>query len=69
MIRGSLVALVTPMTDDGAVDQVALERLVEWHIAEGTDAIVAVVSQRPWMRRSTVIRSVVWLRSLTVVFL
>jgi len=42
MIRGSLVALVTPMTDDGAVDQVALERLVEWHIAEGTDAIVAV---------------------------
>jgi 4-hydroxy-tetrahydrodipicolinate synthase len=30
------------MTDDGAVDQVALERLVEWHIAEGTDAIVAV---------------------------
>ena len=42
MIRGSLVALVTPMTDDGVVDQVALERLVEWHIAEGTDAIVAV---------------------------
>ena len=42
MIRGSLVALVTPMTDDGAVDQVALERLVEWHITEGTDAIVAV---------------------------
>jgi 4-hydroxy-tetrahydrodipicolinate synthase len=30
------------MTDDGAVDQVALERLVEWHIAEGTDALVAV---------------------------
>ena len=58
MIRGSLVALVTPMTDDGAVDQVALERLVEWHIAEGTTQLwrwVRRVSQRRWMRKSTVI--------------
>jgi 4-hydroxy-tetrahydrodipicolinate synthase len=42
MIKGSIVALVTPMHEDGAVDFAALERLVEWHIAEGTDGIVAV---------------------------
>jgi 4-hydroxy-tetrahydrodipicolinate synthase len=42
MFQGSLVALVTPMHADGALDEAALERLVEWHIAEGTDAIVAV---------------------------
>jgi len=42
MITGSIVALVTPMLEDGAVDWSALDRLVEWHIAEGTDAIVAV---------------------------
>ncbi|MDR3414992.1 MAG: 4-hydroxy-tetrahydrodipicolinate synthase [Nevskia sp.] len=42
MIRGSIVAIVTPMSDDGAVDFPALQRLVEWHIAEGTDGIVAV---------------------------
>jgi 4-hydroxy-tetrahydrodipicolinate synthase len=42
MITGSMVALVTPMTGDGAVDTAALDRLVDWHIAEGTDAIVAV---------------------------
>lgn len=42
MISGSLVALVTPMHRDGAVDWEALRRLVEWHIAEGTNAIVAV---------------------------
>lgn len=41
-LQGSIVALVTPMTADGAVDFAALERLVEWHIAEGTDGIVAV---------------------------
>ncbi|OOZ42396.1 4-hydroxy-tetrahydrodipicolinate synthase [Solemya elarraichensis gill symbiont] len=42
MITGSLVALVTPMLDNGDVDYDALEKLVEWHIAEGTDGIVAV---------------------------
>jgi 4-hydroxy-tetrahydrodipicolinate synthase len=42
MIAGSIVALVTPMTVDQAVDRHALERLVDWHIQEGTDAIVAV---------------------------
>lgn len=42
MIRGSIVAIVTPMAEDGSVDFPALRRLVEWHIAEGTDGIVAV---------------------------
>jgi 4-hydroxy-tetrahydrodipicolinate synthase len=40
MFSGSIVALVTPMHDDGAVDFPCLERLVDWHIAEGTDALV-----------------------------
>lgn len=40
MLRGSIVALVTPMKADGAVDFEALESLVEWHIAEGTHGIV-----------------------------
>lgn len=42
MISGSIVALVTPMRADGAVDYPALARLVEWHIQSGTDSIVAV---------------------------
>lgn len=43
MITGSIVALVTPMLPESlAVDMPALERLVEWHIAAGTSAIVAV---------------------------
>jgi len=42
MIKGSLVALITPMSADGSVDYASLDALVEWHIAEGTDAIVAV---------------------------
>ncbi len=42
MFQGSIAALVTPMTDDGRVDFTALENLVHWHVAEGTDAIVAV---------------------------
>jgi 4-hydroxy-tetrahydrodipicolinate synthase len=42
MIQGSLVALVTPMLPDGSVDAVALKRLVDWHIGQGTDAIVSV---------------------------
>ncbi|MDP3858915.1 MAG: 4-hydroxy-tetrahydrodipicolinate synthase [Stagnimonas sp.] len=41
-IRGSIVALVTPMHEDGAVDWNCLAELVEWHIAEGTDGLVAV---------------------------
>lgn len=42
MIQGSIVALVTPMDEHGAVDKDSLKRLVEFHIAEGTDALVAV---------------------------
>jgi 4-hydroxy-tetrahydrodipicolinate synthase len=41
-IRGSIVALVTPMLDDGAVDYAALRTLIDWHIAEGTDCIGVV---------------------------
>lgn len=42
MFRGSIVALVTPMLDNGDIDWPRLSQLVEWHIASGTDAIVAV---------------------------
>ncbi len=42
MFRGSMVALVTPMSNDGAIDEQALEALIEFHIENGTDAIVAV---------------------------
>ena len=42
MFSGSLVALVTPMQPDGTVDNAALDRLVEFHIENGTDGIVAV---------------------------
>jgi 4-hydroxy-tetrahydrodipicolinate synthase len=40
MFSGSLVAIVTPMRPDGAVDFGAWERLVEWHVASGTRGIV-----------------------------
>ncbi len=42
MIKGNVVALVTPMHEDGAVDYGALRRLVDWHVEQGTDAIVSV---------------------------
>jgi 4-hydroxy-tetrahydrodipicolinate synthase len=42
MFSGSIVALVTPMHADGAVDFDALDRLVEFHVDNGTDGIVAV---------------------------
>ncbi len=42
MIQGSIVALVTPMQEDGRLDYAALGRLVDWHAKEGTDAIVVV---------------------------
>lgn len=41
MFKGSFVALVTPF-NDGAIDEAALEALVEWHIAEGTHGLVPV---------------------------
>ena len=42
MIKGSLVAIVSPMHEDGRLDFDAYRRLIEWHIAEGTNGIVAV---------------------------
>lgn len=42
MFQGSIVALVTPMTDDGQVDYDSLRGLVEFHIENQTDALVAV---------------------------
>lgn len=40
MFSGSMVAVITPMTDDGGIDAAAWRRLVEWHVTEGTAAIV-----------------------------
>lgn len=40
--RGSLVALVTPMQPDGSLDFQAWRSLIDWHVAEGTDALVVV---------------------------
>jgi 4-hydroxy-tetrahydrodipicolinate synthase len=42
MFHGSMVALVTPMREDGAVDDTSLAALIEFHIDQGTDAFVAV---------------------------
>ena len=42
MIQGSIVALVTPMDNDGVVDKESLKKLVEYHIEQGTDSIVAM---------------------------
>lgn len=42
MFQGSMVALVTPMREDGSLDRDALRRLVEFHVEHGTDAIVSV---------------------------
>ena len=41
-ITGSIVALVTPMFDDGSVDYPTLRKLIDWHITEGTDCIGVV---------------------------
>lgn len=40
MIKGSLVALVTPMHSDGSIDKKSLHELIEWHISEKTDGFV-----------------------------
>ena len=42
MIKGSIVAIVTPMFEDGSLDRDSLRKLLDWHIAEGTDGIVIV---------------------------
>jgi 4-hydroxy-tetrahydrodipicolinate synthase len=41
-INGSIVALITPMREDSSVDYDALRRLVDWHVAEGTDCLGVV---------------------------
>ena len=41
-LKGSLVAVVTPMREDGALDLDAFGRLIDWHVREGTDGIVVV---------------------------
>ena len=41
-ISGSIVALVTPFNEDGSVDHGRLRALVDWHIANGTDAILTL---------------------------
>ena len=42
MITGSLVAIVTPMHEDGRLDMARFRELIDWHVAEGTDGIVVV---------------------------
>lgn len=42
MIQGSMVALVTPMNADNSLDWASLHKLVDWHLEQGTHAIVAV---------------------------
>jgi 4-hydroxy-tetrahydrodipicolinate synthase len=42
MIKGSIVAIVTPMFEDGSLDKDSLKQLIDWHVAEGTDGIVIV---------------------------
>ena len=41
-ITGSIPALITPMLEDGSVDYASLRKLIDWHIAEGTDCIGVV---------------------------
>lgn len=42
MIQGSIVAIVTPMHEDGSLDLEKFKALIDWHVAEGTDGIVVV---------------------------
>ncbi|MBZ4192757.1 MAG: 4-hydroxy-tetrahydrodipicolinate synthase [Candidatus Contendobacter sp.] len=69
MFRGSMVAVVTPMQADGTLDFEALARLVEFHIENGTDAIIAVgtTGESPTLdfeEHITVIRKVVeWVKN------
>lgn len=42
MIKGSIVAIITPMYSDGSLDFDSLRKLLDWHITEGTDGIVIV---------------------------
>jgi len=64
MFSGSMVALVTPMHENGAVDEAAFERLVAWHLEVGTDALVVLGTtgeapalssdEKEWLVKTTV---------------
>ena len=41
-LKGSLVALVTPMMENDDIDYKSLENLIDWHIEQGTNGIVSV---------------------------
>jgi 4-hydroxy-tetrahydrodipicolinate synthase len=41
-IQGSIPAIISPMHEDGSLDLPGFERLLDWHVAEGTDAVVVV---------------------------
>jgi hypothetical protein len=57
-IVGSIVALITPMHDDGSVDHDALRRLIDWHIAEAPTASAssAPPANRPPSRWKSIAR-------------
>ncbi|MEJ2692438.1 MAG: 4-hydroxy-tetrahydrodipicolinate synthase [Candidatus Thiodiazotropha sp.] len=42
MFHGSMVALITPMAEDGSIDYAAMKKLIDFHVEQGTDAIVSV---------------------------
>ena len=42
MFRGSIVALVTPMSESGEVDYAAFESLLDWHLDQGSDGVVVL---------------------------
>ena len=56
MVKGSIVAIVTPFKK-GKVDEKALGDLIEWHIAQGTIAVVP--SARPANQQHSIIRSII----------
>ena len=42
VLQGSLVALITPLFEDGSIDYDSLKKLIDWHIEQGTNGIVSV---------------------------
>ena len=42
MFQGSMVALVTPMREDGAIDEDGMQRLIDFHVDNHSDALIAV---------------------------
>src|SRR5204863_213303 len=53
MITGSLVAIVTPMHEDGRLDMARFRSLIDWHVAEGTDGIVGIKDATANIERGT----------------